>query len=638
MMSHTANNAAELHKSSNCSSVEVKESCQTCLSNSLPISDYYYLTPYFCAIMGRDKPTHTTHKENVCAFYHDNKLFKCASKSKKIIKDGDKICERIRKYASDTYDPSKARNPNGCCSKHKLALQKIDDEKDSKMKEQLILQLDSVVNPAHFDYTFMPDRFMENDTECKCPYCKIASVSCQTEGNTYSVSKPPNPGGRPSDPDQPSKPTLPPRISVPTCQRCGRQTGVGKNHPADCGVGDLLQNVAAKVNLDKKLKDLITSTNIKEKIADARASTSAGAAGAAGASGGAAKGMVKIATAAPGKFLTVKKMTPQDVKKQLFPQQTMHEGFQKLMVSGNCSQNQMKAVAKNIRSVHGRKSVECNIMEKLSAANKELARFFSVIELDLDPCGGPGGCEGHPSLIPGKVKRHVVYCHDLNGLIEYIKRERGHHALTKLMLKFGMDAGQDFFKVCLNIIKEEDDLSSPAQKKSASKHKYTYADIYANMFKDSGVNGLFVIAAVEKVSESYHNLKVILDLVGLQSAEIGDWINTDDCKLALIALGLGAVGSTFNCMFCECPHDLFNHPDFVHEGGDLRSFKGCQELAKQYQEAVEKSKQKKTKLSSAPWKNCEHPPLCLPSNGDEDVFVIDALAPGVSKKYTIFVE
>ena len=189
----------------------------------------------------------------------------------------------------------------------------------------------------------------------------------------------------------------------------------------------------------------------------------------------------------------------------------------------------------------------------------------------------------------------------------------------------------------MNIIKEEDDLSSPAQKKSATKHKFTYADIYANMFKDSGVNGLILIAVVEKVSESYYNLKNILDLVGLHSAEIGDWINTDDCKLALEALGLGAVGSTYNCMFCECPHESFNHPDFVHEGGKLRSLKGCQELATQYQEAARQST-RKTKLSSAPFKNCEHPPICLPTNGNEDVFVIDALAPGVSKKFKILVE
>ena len=185
----------------------------------------------------------------------------------------------------------------------------------------------------------------------------------------------------------------------------------------------------------------------------------------------------------------------------------------------------------------------------------------------------------------------------------------------------------------MNIIKEEDELSSPEKKKSTEKmsQKYTYADVYANLFKDSGVNGIFIIAAVEKISESYHNLKVILDLVGLESAEIGDWVNSDDCKLALTALGLGAVGSTFNCMFCECPHDSFDHPDFIHEGGDLRTFKGCTELARQYQQASEKSKLK-TKLSSAPYKNCEHPPLCLPNNGDQDVHVIDALAPGVIKK------
>ena len=450
--------------------------------------------------------THTTRRGNICVFYHNgSKLFKCSTTAKVTIKDGDKNCQRIQKYVSTAYDPTKAKNPNGCCSVHRKLLLSIDNEQDSKKREKMIADLDPIVNPADFDFTFKPDRLMENERDCNCPYCNLATVSCSTEGHTYSATKP---LGRPPAPEGPS-PTLSPRVSVMTCQRCGRETGPGKNHPANCAVGDLLQNVTAKVNMDQKLKDLITSTNIKEKIAAARAASLSGSVEATGfagdkesggVSGGAgAAGIVKIATAAPGKFLTVKTMTLQNVKKQLFPKKTMNDDFQKLMVSGNSSMNQMKAVAKNIRSVHGRKSVESGIIEKLSAANKELAGFFSVIELDMDPSGGENGSEGHQSLIPGKVKRHVIYCHDIEGFTNYIKDARDHHSQTKFMLKWGMDFGQDFFKVCLNIIKEEDELVSPAQKKSASKiSEKTYADVYANMFKDSGVNGLFIIAAAEK--------------------------------------------------------------------------------------------------------------------------------------------
>ena len=389
--------------------------------------------------MPRETPNHTSHKESVCAFYHSGELFKCATKSKLILKEGDATCERIHKYVSTTYDPSKAKYPSGCCPAHKKALLVIDNEKDSKKKEELVSKLDPIVNPGDLDFTFQSDRLMETDVNCQCPYCKIVSSSWKTEGSTYGSK--PEARGRPPLPAPTSNPSLPPRVSVPTCQRCGRQTGPGRNHPVNCNVGDLMQNVASKINQDQKLKDLITSANIKEKIAEARASTTAGA-GPSGAAGGAPKGSVKIATGAPGKFLTVKTMTPKDVKKELFPPQTMSDTFQKLMVTGNSSQNQMKAVAKSIRATHGRKSVESNIMEKLSAANKELAGFFSVIQMDLDPCGGPEGSEGHSSLIPDKVKRDVAYCTNLDGLVEYVKRERGHHPQTKLMLKLGMDSGK----------------------------------------------------------------------------------------------------------------------------------------------------------------------------------------------------
>ena len=85
--------------------------------------------------MPRDPPTHTSHRQNVCAFYLSGKLFQCAPKAKLILNEGDVNCKKIHEYVSASFDPSKAKYPSGLCSLHKKALQLIDIEKDSTKKK-----------------------------------------------------------------------------------------------------------------------------------------------------------------------------------------------------------------------------------------------------------------------------------------------------------------------------------------------------------------------------------------------------------------------------------------------------------------------------------------------------------------------
>ena len=131
--------------------------------------------------------------------------------------------------------------------------------------------------------------------------------------------------------------------------------------------------------------------------------------------------MVQVMTAS-GKPKTVKVMGPDDVKRELFPRQVVSEGLQKLQVTSGTSTNAIKKFMTHQRSVLGRDSVEPNIMDKLREANQELANFFKVLEEDFDPAGGITGHGGNAGDVPGKVKRHAVYCYDVAGLMEYIKK------------------------------------------------------------------------------------------------------------------------------------------------------------------------------------------------------------------------
>ena len=99
-----------------------------------------------------------------------------------------------------------------------------------------------------------------------------------------------------------------------------------------------------------------------------------------------------------------------------------------------------------------------------------------------------------------------------------------------------------------------------------------------------------------------------------------------DLKLANEALGLGTCASRCPCPYCESSAETFHLPNVIFEGGTLRSFRRISQLAEEYQKAKAKSRQK-TKFSSAQWANCEKRPLCIPYDGEEDVLVIDCLAP-----------
>lgn len=633
-------------ESSNCS-LKLSKRCENrFLSSRKPPSLIFALkthTTYLVIIillkMPRPPPTHDSHRSMVCAFLHNGVLGK--GKSNTTIKKGDVNYQRIIEFTPlKSYDPDDQKYPNGICTQHRTHLvqiaqvdkdQKLKPEEKEAKKNALIAKLDKTVCPSLYIFPGSA-RLMKNDTECRCLYCLLAEESCGTVGNTFGGAK--SKRGRPTDP---TRERSPPREAVMKCRKCDQEIGPGIPHPNPCTTTDRRRRLSGEAAKDSKLMDQITSININKKMEEAKDLAKAAASEVGDiATEMAKKGILKVQTGAPGKFKTIQVLkTPMDVKRQLYPPQTTHVGLSKLMAAAGTSKRTVTAFVKDIRATHGKKAVEPNIMKKLDLDLKKLGHLFNVVEVDMDPAGGPDGKDGHKSLIPDKVKRHLVYCTDVDALVEEIKKARGYHSQTRFLIKLGIDSGRDFLKVCLNIIKEEDELSSPAKKKAASSSRVTqrstYADIYGNLFQESGVNGLLIIAICQRVSESIENLRLMLDKVGLQHAEIGTWTNTGDIKVVNCTCGLGSASSKHCCPFCELASDLFHHEDFIHEGGKLRSFKGIEKLALEYQAEAAKST-KAGKLSSAKWKNCEHVPICLPCDGNKDVLVIDCIAPMVSMK------
>lgn len=146
-------------------------------------------------------------------------------------------------------------------------------------------------------------------------------------------------------------------------------------------------------------------------------------------------------------------------------------------------------------------------MNKLRAADKSLEQFFTVRTYEMDSSAKEEREGGQ------KVNRAVVYCNNLIGLIAHLRQHRVFHPQTRYFVKIRIDSGGSFLKVCLNLERQNDELSSPANQNT----KWSYAaGACSDMFKDSGVRKLMIVAMVEEATESHSNIRSLLDLLELK--------------------------------------------------------------------------------------------------------------------------
>ncbi|KAK6188168.1 hypothetical protein SNE40_004411 [Patella caerulea] len=239
----------------------------------------------------------------------------------------------------------------------------------------------------------------------------------------------------------------------------------------------------------------------------------------------------------------------------------------------------------------GRGSVKSGAIDILRVRDRS---FFLTVVLDLD-----SSLKGDTS----KVKRSVVYCHDLTGLIDHVIEFRG-GSVGEYMIKVGIDGGGSFQKFCVNIIRTPDATA-----------KYSEGT-FASKFVDGGEKKLLIIAIVEAVTASYDNLTAILDLLGIDRV---DFLAAFDMKLANVFFGLGPHSSACPCPWCELPKNQFSNPDRVIV---LRTLGGIRKNAAEYEAAVQKHERAKP-LSAPAFKSCTHQPLT--KNLPDETLIIDIL-------------
>lgn len=119
--------------------------------------------------------------------------------------------------------------------------------------------------------------------------------------------------------------------------------------------------------------------------------------------------------------------------------------MQKVQRNLNLSQRKTVKLASMMRVMSKkRKIIVPNLKKKLSANLHSLDTFFEAKSFNF-------------SVVKAQkvsvVERCVVLCKNLKGLIEYVKEKR---ATPQVHLKFGIDGGGGFLKICLSMQSLED--------------------------------------------------------------------------------------------------------------------------------------------------------------------------------------
>lgn len=298
---------------------------------------------------------------------------------------------------------------------------------------------------------------------------------------------------------------------------------------------------------------------------------------------------VKVTSVTGGAPMTI--MTGAKSKKKLdmgVKETITKETMQSIQNTTDLPNKTIKLITSEIRKHHGKRSVAPGIAEGLINDPKVLEKYFQTEYIPLQ-------CKNENTKEVETIVKELVFCKDIPGFIDFIKESRGIKD-EGASVKFGIDGGQNFFKVTVNVI------VPPKKKTKTNKIKSRY--------KDGGVKKLEIIAIVEGVIENYENVKAILNLVKLQKI---DFVIATDLKLCNILLGLSAHGCKHRCPYCTVAYGDFNKKNRKKSESDLRTLgdirKWARELHEYCQNMYPDNPEEGLKLHAKDFYNCIHEPL-----------------------------
>lgn len=447
-----------------------------------------------------------THYENLQAI-----CLLCFNKEKDMRKISDANYDVIKEHVINGFDSSDERLPKVLCCTCRLTL----NEFVKGNFERKIKLYDHSLVGEHGPQT----RFKFKNTECMCIVCKIARETLNKTLITKAAK------GRPNSDDSKSSSNCKPTV-LKLCSQCLTTIAQGQAH--NCTESTRISNMqqillspmSSPKACEKVISGIIKSTGYDENIV--------------------------LAVEGGGKPLKLQHFnsTKSPVASVSITSQDMSLIQQDLNLSGR----ETLKLGQHLRTaLQSRNSVEPNLKKGLQRIDHQLDSFFEAKEMEF--------LIKQNNVITGRVTRWTVMCNNINGLIARIKEDREYCEMEDILIKFGIDGGGGFMKVCLSLFPLP---TICGEKEKENVKLYESGSIRKRKFKDTSVKRLFIIGIIPEIQENYENILKIWATLKLNECSSNFTIATD-LKLTNILIGIMAHGSTHPCSWCEAPsNDLAN--------------------------------------------------------------------------------
>ena len=285
--------------------------------------------------------------------------------------------------------------------------------------------------------------------------------------------------------------------------------------------------------------------------------------------------------------------------------------LEQLQAEKNLSNSQTLAVGAMVRNEFGRKSIEPHLQKTLVEKPKEIAPFFSLVDMDFYVPGG-------------KIEsRKAVICTNLRGFLGVVLAKKNiqfqdENWFPRINVDDGgpESSGSNSFKVSLSIVITEP--SSPALSPPSKKGPAT-AFPFPSSSKSTGEKQALILAVVSNITEHYDNVKKIfehLDWSALPRVRF-----TQDLKINNVCNGQQNHASSFPCNYCTWQYSGFSR---MKKGVKanlklyLRTIGNQKALAEQYNNATGAAKDPQRFYST-------HKPPLLP--GENSKFILQVCPP-----------
>ena len=162
----------------------------------------------------------------------------------------------------------------------------------------------------------------------------------------------------------------------------------------------------------------------------------------------------------------------------------------------------------------------------------ELDEFFDVTTVQFEAMEVD---ENTGKKVKCMSEKTLVYCKDVEALVLHIKEKRGFSADDEnIFFKIGLDSGRGFLKICMTM------QQMPTQKHDSDSDSDPMIEVERptkNKFKDSGVKRLIILGLVENGMETYNNVKILMDILGVNTLSFSKSVSVD-LKMVNLLIGM----------------------------------------------------------------------------------------------------